>query len=293
MDEDQMMESTISPETKIGSVELRVRDIQRVREFYEQVLGLDVLDRDGSVLSLGVDPKRVLVRLHVDPDAAQRPRGTTGLYHFAILLPERRELAIVFKRLLQNAYPLQGASDHYVSEAVYLADPEGNGIEVYADRPRSSWYSPEGQMRMGTVALDVDDLLSTIGEGGSDHSRLPEGTRIGHIHLHVADLENAIEFYRDVVGFDLMMLYGPSVGFLSAGGYHHHIGLNTWAGVGAPRPPDNSTGLIEYSILDPEGDDLEAIAARAESSGLDPVISDKGVELVDPSGNKLKVALAV
>lgn len=293
MEEDQVMASRISPESGIGIVELRVRDIKQVREFYEQVLGLDVIHEDDSILGLGVDPNRVLVRLHADPDAEQRPRGTTGLYHFAILLPERRELAIVLKRLLQTTYPLQGASDHYVSEALYLADPEGNGIEIYADRPRGTWYTPEGEMRMGTVALDVDDLLATIGEGDSGSTRLPAGTRIGHIHLHVADLEAAIEFYRDVIGFDLMMLYGPSAGFLSAGGYHHHIGLNTWAGVGAPQPLEGSTGLIEYSVLDPERDDQAAIAGRAENSGLDPVIHDDGVELVDPSGNKLKVALAV
>jgi catechol 2,3-dioxygenase len=292
MKRDQVTRSNISPGTKIGSVDLRVRDIQRSREFYENVLGMHVLEADGSTLALGVDAGPVLVKLQADRDAAQRPRGTTGLYHFAILLPDRRELAIVLRRLLQNSYPLQGASDHYVSEAVYLADPEGNGIEVYADRPKDTWFTPEGEMRMGTVALDVDDLLSTIGGSGPVQASLPDGTRMGHIHLHVADLEAAIKFYRDLIGFDLMMLYGPSAGFLSAGGYHHHIGLNTWAGVGAPQPPEGSTGLVEYSILVPERGELESIAERAGKSGFDTVMSADALKLVDPSGIGVRLASA-
>jgi catechol 2,3-dioxygenase len=286
---EQDKKESISPETRIGSVSLKVKDIDLVQPFYEQILGFEVLGKDGSHVELGVDAKNALVRLQIDPSAHRRRRGTTGLYHYAILLPKRRDLAVVLDRLLSRSYPLQGASDHHVSEAVYLADPEGNGIEIYADRPRDEWYTSDGKMRMGTVALDVDDLLSTIDQQSDLEDKLPRGTRIGHIHLHVADLDKAVTFYRDVVGFELMMLYGPSAGFLSAGGYHHHIGINTWAGEDAPEPAPGSTGLVEYSILVPDSIDLAQIAARAGATGIDIDSAETYLNVSDPSGNRLKI----
>jgi catechol 2,3-dioxygenase len=281
----------ISPETRIGSLKLRVQDIDLMQPFYEQIMGLQVLEKDEANVHLGVDPKTVLVKLEIDPSAHKRGRGTTGLYHYAILLPGRHDLAVVLDRLLSRSYPLQGVADHYVSEAVYLADPEGNGIEMYADRPRDDWYSSEGELRMGTVALDVEGLLSTIGEKSDREVKLPRGTRIGHIHLHVANLEKAVTFYRDVVGFELMMLYGSSAGFLSAGGYHHHIGINTWAGEGAPEPGPGSTGLVEYSILVPDSDELARIADRADAAGIEIDHAETVVRISDPSGNRLKISV--
>lgn len=281
----------ISPETRIGSLKLRVQDIDLMQPFYEQIMGLEVLEKDEANVHLGVDPKTKLVKLEVDSSAHKSGRGTTGLYHYAILLPRRHDLAVVLDRLLSRAYPLQGVADHYVSEAVYLADPEGNGIEIYADRPRDEWYSSEGELRMGTIALDVEGLLSTIGEQGDREVKLPRGTRIGHIHLHVANLEKAVAFYRDVVGFELMMLYGSSAGFLSAGGYHHHVGINTWAGEGAPEPGPGSTGLVEYSILVPDSEALAQIADRAEAVGIEIDHAETVVRISDPSGNRLKISV--
>jgi catechol 2,3-dioxygenase len=195
----------------------------------------------------------------------------------------------VLQRLAEKSYPLQGAADHYVSEAVYLADPEGNGIEVYADRPRNAWYSASGELRMGTVALDVDDLLSSLADEDEATIGLPPGTRIGHIHLHVPDLERAIRFFGETIGFDLMLRYGPSAGFLSAGGYHHHIGVNTWAGEGAPEPAAGSTGLLEYSILIPDAVGLDRIEARAVESGLEVRREDQRIELKDPAGSRVVI----
>ncbi len=281
------LNASISAETKPGRVRLRVRDIERTKIFYEQTLGFEVLTADEKHVGLGTAPDRELVQLVVEPGAPQRPPRTTGLYHFAILVPNRRELAVVLDRLLSRSYPLQGAADHYVSEALYLADPEGNGIEVYADRSRDEWYSDDGKMRMGTISLDVDDLLSTLESNDERSARLPDGTRLGHVHLHVSDLEQAVAFYRDIIGFDLMMLYGPTAGFLSAGGYHHHIGVNTWVGEGAAQPPEDAAGLIDYSILVPDESELEQIATRAEASGYAAESGDAVLKIDDPSNNEI------
>jgi catechol 2,3-dioxygenase len=282
----------ISPEASIGSVTLRVKDIEKSAAFYADMLGLNVLADGKDEIELGIDPESVLVKLVSDQGAPRRQNGTTGLYHFAILLAQRCDLAVVLDRLLSRSYPLQGAANHYVSEAIYLADPEGNGIEVYADRPKDEWYTPEGKMRMGTVALDVEALLTMLEEEDDKSSVMPKDTQMGHVHLHVANLQDAIHFYRDVIGFELMMLYGPSAGFLSAGGYHHHIGVNTWAGVEAPQPERGSTGLVEYSILVPDQSELESIASRAEDAGVDQKTGDGEVRVTDPSGNLINVRAA-
>lgn len=282
-------EGKISPNTEIGSVTLRVSDLERARSFYEKVLGCEVLEETDGSLALGVKPDRVFLNLEDSPGASRPSGATTGLYHFAILVPDRRALAVVLERLVRNEYALQGAADHYVSEAVYLADPEGNGIELYADRPRSDWHTADGQLRMGTAALDVDSLLAAIDDGRPRESRLPEGTRIGHIHLHVADLEDGIRFYRDVIGFDLMMRYGPSAGFLSAGGYHHHIGINTWAGVGAPPPPAGSSGLQHFTIQVADDSDVERIAKQARLAKLEYERQDEVLIIRDPSENRIVI----
>jgi catechol 2,3-dioxygenase len=270
----------------MGPVRLTIADLDREREFYERAIGLRVLDDqgddDGSTLRLGADDT-VAVELVGDPDAPPRRRGTTGLFHLAILVPSRADLAGALRRVVAGGGPLAGASDHLVSEALYLADPEGNGIEIYRDRPRDQWRRVDGQIEMATLPLDLDSLLAEQGEGES--SRAPAGTRIGHVHLHVADLAAAERFYAGVLGFEVTVRGYPGALFLSAGGYHHHIGVNTWAGEGAPAPPPGSRGLRDFEIVLPGAAELEAAERRLRDAGVEARRDTDGVHAADPSGN--------
>lgn len=276
----------IPSETHIGPVCLTVADLDREREFYERAIGLRVLgdegDADGSTLRLGADGT-VAIELIGDPDAPPRRRGTTGLFHLAILVPSRADLASALRRVVGAGGPLAGASDHLVSEALYLADPEGNGIEVYRDRPREEWRRVDGQIEMATLPLDLDSLLAEQREGESSHA--PARTRIGHVHLHVADLAAAEEFYAGVLGLDVTVRGYPGALFLSAGGYHHHIGVNTWAGEGAPAPPPGSRGLRHFEILLPGTADLEAAERRLRNAEVEARRDGEGVHTADPSRN--------
>ena len=277
----------IPSETHVGPVRLTVADLDREREFYERAIGLRVLeddqgDDDGSTLRLGADGT-VVVELIGDPDAPPRRRGTTGLFHLAILVPSRAELAGALRRVVGAGGPLAGASDHLVSEALYLADPEGNGIEIYRDRPREEWRRVDGQIEMATLPLDLDSLLAEQGEGESPHA--PAGTRIGHVHLHVADLAAAEEFYAGVLGFDVTVRGYPGALFFSAGGYHHHIGVNTWAGEGAPAPPPGARGLRDFAIVLPGSAELDAAEGRLRDAGVEAPRDAEGVHAPDPSGN--------
>jgi catechol 2,3-dioxygenase len=233
----------------IGRVRLRVADVDRVRSYYERTIGLPTLS-DGDVAALGVDGT-TLVELVGDPEAPPAPPGRTGLFHLALLVPDRPSLARAVKRVVASGERFTGASDHFVSEALYLRDPEGNGIEIYRDRPRSLWeYEPDGELRMGTVALDVDGVMAEL--PGGDDSGMPGGTVVGHVHLHVGDLAAAEEFYAGRLGLDVMVRSYPGALFLSRDGYHHHIGLNTWQGEGAPPPPAGSRGLEDFELLLPD-----------------------------------------
>jgi catechol 2,3-dioxygenase len=238
----------------IGRVRLRVADLDRVRSYYERTIGLQA---DG--LALGADTP--LIELIHDPDAPPAPPGSTGLFHLAILVPDRPSLARAIRRVVASGERFTGASDHFVSEALYLRDPEGNGIEIYRDRPRSEWeHEANGELRMGTVALDVESVLA---EAEDADPTMPDGTRIGHVHLHVADLEASEAFYAGDLGLDVMVRSYPGALFLAHDGYHHHIGLNTWQGEGAPPPPPGSRGLEDFELLLPGGDD----SVRADPSG--------------------------
>jgi catechol 2,3-dioxygenase len=276
----------IPSETHIGPVCLTVADLDREREFYERAIGLRVLgdegDAVGSTLRLGADGT-VAIELIGDPDAPPRRRGTTGLFHLAILVPSRADLASALRRVVGAGGPLAGASDHLVSESLYLADPEGNGIEVYRDRPREEWRRVDGQIEMATLPLDLDSLLAEQREGESSHA--PARTRIGHVHLHVADLAAAEEFYAGVLGLDVTVRGYPGALFLSAGGYHHHIGVNTWAGEGAPAPPPGSRGLRHFEILLPGTADLEAAERRLRDAEVEARRDGEGVHTADPSRN--------
>ena len=281
-----MTSFSIHPETKIGHVALTVADMQRALAFYEDVLGFAVERREHEV-ALRAGSGEPLILLTELPGARPKPQRTTGLYHYAIRLPDRASLALVLQQLQRTGYGLQGASDHGVSEALYLADPDGNGIEIYRDLPRGAWPRQGDDLKMGTAPLDVDGLLATPGAATTDWHGAAEGTDIGHVHLHVADLDAARRFYCDVLGFTLMQRYGSSALFVSAGGYHHHIGINTWAGAGAPPPPADAVGLRYFALRLPDRSVLDALVARLTGLGIATTPTPVGVRLLDPSQNTI------
>lgn len=274
------MPEGIHPGATLGSVQLAVLDLGRAVRFYTRALGLAVLGEQGSRVSLGSGE---VVALAERPGAAPRD-GTAGLYHLALLLPSRFALARALERLVREHARLDGFADHLVSEAIYLSDPEGNGIELYRDRPREAWREPGGALRMGTYALDPDELLSEL--EGPPTPREP-GPRLGHVHLEVSDLAASDRFYLDVLGFQLMMHMGPSASFVSAGGYHHHIGYNTWSGHLAHAPLHPVLGLEWFSVLLPDPAAMAAVQERIRGAGV-PLEQDGDSWWVrDPSGIRI------
>jgi catechol 2,3-dioxygenase len=241
--------------TAIGAVALTVRDLERSLDFYENALGFRALERNGNEAALGADGNPLL-ELHADPSAPEPPPRTTGLFHYAILVPSRPELARSLARLAERRWPLTGASDHLVSEALYLNDPDGIGIEIYRDRPRDEWPREGGTIQMATLPLDLDGVLGDLPDQPPVEG-LAGGTRIGHVHLNVADLADSEAFYCDELGFEVTVRAYPGALFVAAGGYHHHVGLNTWNGPGAPPPPEGAIGLRHFEIVVPGGSDRE------------------------------------
>lgn len=238
---------SLPSDAHIGQVSLTVRDLDRSLSFYRDVLGFQESRRDGRVAYLGAGGP-VLIELHEDTSAVARPRRTTGLYHFAILVPSRAALGRSLRRLAAQQWPMTGASDHLVSEALYLDDPDGLGIEIYRDRPRSEWsISGAGQVMMATDPLDLQSVFEEPG-AETPWSGLDAGTVIGHVHLHVPHLNTAEAFYCGRIGFEPMLRGYPGALFVAAGGYHHHLGLNVWTGIGAPPPPENAVGLRSFTI---------------------------------------------
>jgi catechol 2,3-dioxygenase len=229
-----------------------VKSLERELHFYHELLGFNKVEHRESTVALsptGQQPFQIL--LTESPEARPRPPRTTGLFHAAIRFPNRIELAKAVVRLSQHGYPIHGASDHLVSEAIYLADPEGNGIELYCDRPGFEWKWSNGEIAMATEPLDVEALLREA--DGIGWAGIHPQTHIGHIHLNVASLESAEEFYSKQLGFDVTTRSYPGALFMAAGGYHHHIGANIWAGRNAARPPEDSLGLIAFGIATPSG----------------------------------------
>ena len=231
----------------IGCVSLTVRSLERSVAFYRDVLGFRVGKLTDVEAALSADGTRTLVELHERADAVLRPRRCTGLFHFAILVPDRGALGRSVRHLDEQGWPLTGVADHLVSEALYLNDPDGLGIEIYRDRPRETWQRVNGQIAMATDPLD---LQSVANEPGAElpWMGLEAGTVIGHVHLHVSSLVEAERLYCGIVGFEPMVRTYPGALFVAAGGYHHHLGLNTWMGEGAPPPPENAVGLRWFSV---------------------------------------------
>lgn len=269
------------PETTVGAVRLTVADLDRSVAFYDETFGLQVVDGGGDTLTLGTGGA-VLVALDELPGARPAPRAT-GLFHFALLVPDRASLARWLAHAARTRVPLQGLSDHFVSEAIYLADPDGHGIEVYADRPRTAW---EGQThRLTTEPLDVPSLLSELDDPATEpFAGLPDGTVMGHVHLQVRDVPEAIRFYRDVLGFELQATYGDQAAFLGAGGYHHHIGANTWNSLGSGPPPAGAAALRYATIVLPDEAALDDVARRWAEAGAAAGEHADGIVLHDPSG---------
>ena len=274
----------IDPGSTIGAVHLTISDLRRSIRFYEAHLGFVVRRRDDRTAWLGAGGPDLLILSQ--SEAAPRVRGTTGLYHLAILVPSRGDLARSLRRLVDTNTVMQGAADHGVSEALYLADEDGNGIEIYRDRPREEWPYVAGQLQMGVGPLHLDSLLGEAGDANAAAGLAP-GTCIGHVHLHVSRLAEAEAFYAGVLGFELMQRYGSSALFVSAGGYHHHIGLNTWAGVGAPPPPAGAIGLRHFVVLLPSEAALAAVAARLRAAEVVASPVDGGLLIHDPARNAI------
>jgi catechol 2,3-dioxygenase len=274
----------IPPETHIGKVRLRVADIDDLTAFYERVIGLHAAERDGELVRLGPERGEPLIELVAAPGAPAAPSFSTGLFHLAILVPDRVELARSLQRVANAGWRLTGASDHLVSEALYLSDPEGNGIEIYRDRPRDQWNRDNGELRMATLPLDLQSVLGELESGEGAPNGMPAATKIGHVHLQVADIPAAEGFYNGALGLDVMVRSYPGALFLAAGGYHHHLGLNTWQSAGAPPPPEGALGLDRYELVLPDAGEVDAAAARLGESG-DPVRVGEGVLVRDPSGN--------
>lgn len=277
----------IHPKTHIGLVSLTVADFGRSLPYYTQNIGLKLLSQDGQAAILGT-AERPLLEL-IEQPGATLPRGTTGLYHFALLVPSRLELARTFKNLVDTETPLGGFSDHSVSEAIYLSDPDGNGIEIYRDRQREEWPRQNGRLQMNTLPLDLQSLIGELNGQSRQWHGLHDGTQMGHIHLHIRNVAEAEQFYCDILGFDRIMRYGPSAAFVSAGGYHHHIGLNTWAGVGAAPPPAGSAGLRYYEIILPSQTALDAVVHRLQQNDVATTEQDGRITLQDPSKNNVRL----
>jgi len=284
---------SIHPATLLGHVSLSVADLERQLAFYQETLGLQVNWRETKRAGLGTGGQDIL-RL-VETPGFRRYRGTTGLYHFAVLLPDRHALAVAIGRLFSLHYR-NYPTDHIMTKTTYLDDPEGNGIELYTESPEDGAWTitdgeyitrrADGSLSDGREPLDLDALFTHLSEGESLEALMPSETRIGHVHLHVGDLDRAVDFYHGVLGFDVMGVARPfRMGFVSAGGYHHHIGLNTWQGEGAPPPPADALGLRDFSVELPEQDALEEVQARIAQAEIPANQTADGLLVHDPFQN--------
>jgi catechol 2,3-dioxygenase len=286
-------EFSIHPATRVGTVSLNVADLENQLTFYQQVMGFKLHWREENQARLGSDGADLLHLL--ERPGFKRYRGVTGLYHFAVLFPDRRELARAMGRLFVLKYP-NYPTDHIMTKTTYLDDPEGNGIELYTESPEDGTWTlangvyetrrADGSLSNGREPLDVNGLLSHLKEDDRLDVSIPPETRMGHIHLHVHNIDEAVDFYHGIFGFDLMGIAKPfRMAFVSAGGYHHHIGLNTWQGEGAPQPPADALGLRHFTVELPNQNALAEVLARVEQAGIPANQTEDGMLLYDPSQN--------
>lgn len=279
--------------THLGPTRLRVSNLQQSTDFYTRVLGMSILPDANPVenqvtLGAGSTP---LLQLEALPGARRAPGRSTGLFHVAILLPSRPDLGKMILNLGRHQYPIGGFGDHDVSEAMYLDDPDGNGLEIYRDRPRSEWQWNGSQVVMGTTMVDVQGVIESAGDPNQPFTGMPDGTTIGHIHLRVGDIPRAQAFYNGVLGFDIVAQM-PSALFMSAGRYHHHIGANTWHSLQAPPPPANAVGLVDFTVIVPGHDGYAALLARLDAAGIHYQRRDNAALVDDPWGNRLRIVPA-
>jgi len=273
----------LDPQLSLGPVCLKTNNLDQMLSFYRNDFGLNILRSDGNITLLGPGEKRSEPMLILDNDAksTKPPEQSTGLYHFAILVPDRKSLANAYLVLGNRGVVFDGYADHLVSEALYLTDPDGNRIEIYADRPRNEWKFDEGVVQMATQPLDIDSLVKESPNiPKNDHLPFSEGTRIGHVHLKVADLQRSIAFYRDILGLDLMSYWG-SAAFLSAGGYHHHVGMNTWESLGGPPVERVWTGL-EYFTIQVGKNNFSELSSRLADSSVAAGQGTSQLQILDP-----------
>lgn len=278
--------TSASAPVQIGTVALTVRDLDTMSRFYQQVIGLTPIETGSGLVRLGVGTTALLELRH-DPAATLASPGAAGLFHTAFLLPSRTDLAQWLLHVAELGVPLHGASDHLVSEAIYLADPEGNGIEVYWDRPSETWSWRDGMIEMATLALDLNALVATVRT--RDWSRLPAGSCIGHVHLQVGALDPADSFYAGLLGLDVTCRY-PGATFLSSGSYHHHLATNIWNSRGAPVRSQATTGLANVELAT-DGRILGAVRSRLspeQAAGASPT----RLSLRDPWGTPITVVTA-
>ena len=280
----------IAPATTVGTVELTVADLERSLDYFRSSIGLDVLEQGQGRASLGAGGSELLVL--VEEPGARPADGYSGLFHFALLVPTRADLARWLAHAIRDRVTLTGLSDHAVSEALYLRDPDHHGIEIYADRPRAQWEGKVGRL-MTTLPLDTESLLGELDDPESaDFDGLPAATTMGHIHFRVASIPETVAFYHEVIGFPLMGQFGNQAVFLAAGGYHHHVAGNTWESAGAPPAPAGFASLRHATLVLPDDDERARVLARVEQHGV-PVGEREGEPLVaDPSGNTLVLAVS-
>ncbi|MCR6109322.1 VOC family protein [Bacillus sp. A301a_S52] len=278
-----------APATFISHVHLKVRDLATSMSFYRDILGLSIFSETVTTVSFTCDKKAPFLTIEQAGDYVPRPPRTTGLYHVALLLPSRADLGSFLKHMLDHNYPLQGASDHLVSEAIYLADPDGNGVEVYRDRPSEEWIWQNDRVTMATDPLNAETVLDA-----GKHlpwSGMPSQTVLGHLHLQVADLKQAEHFYCAGLGFNIVSQFGEQALFISSGDYHHHMGLNTWASKNAPSAPENSVGIKSFAVFYPN--EVRRIKAVDRLRSQERIVNHEGDVFVvtDPFNNKIQLVI--
>ena len=277
------------PNQFINHIVLKVQDIARSKEFYKRIIGFSVLKENNMEVTLTVDGSTPLITLIQPEDIIPKLPRKTGLYHFAILLPNRLDLGLSLKNIRDNNYPLMGGSNHGVSEAIYLEDPDANGIEIYTDTDTSTWVWEATHVHMTNKTLDVKGLLDEAGDRNSDG--LPSNTKIGHIHLHVSDLIQSEKFYKQGLGYNLVSTIPNQVLFFASGGYHHHIAINIWNGKGSSPLAENSAGMKYYSIVFPDMKERQKTIDNLNKLGYKVIKENNDFLTEDPSGNKIKLII--